>query len=120
MKHRSLCWKKLFPRPHKRPFFAHTWFSYFIYIRIVLNIHFVLLCFPEPAENENNAPAATTETENTATTETENTAKEETVERENVDNLTDDKNESSEFVNSQGVTFKPTAETVDDSGCVHK
>jgi hypothetical protein len=33
---------------------------------------------------------------------------------ENDENV--DKNESSEFVNSQGVTFKPTAETVDDSG----
>ena len=29
---------------------------------------------------------------------------------------TEDKGESSEFVNSQGVTFKPTAETVDDAG----
>ena len=35
---------------------------------------------------------------------------------ENVDKENVDKNESSEFVNSQGVTFKPTAETVDDSG----
>ena len=68
-------------------------------------------CFSEPVENENNAPDAAVETENTS--------KEETVERENVENSTDDKNESSEFVNSQGVTFKPTAETVDDSGCVH-
>ena len=29
---------------------------------------------------------------------------------------TEETTESSEFVNSQGVTFKPTAETVDDAG----
>ncbi len=68
-----------------------------------------MICFTEPIENENTAPVANVETENVT--------KEENVERENVDNSTDDKNESSEFVNSQGVTFKPTAETVDDSGC---
>jgi len=36
------------------------------------------------------------------------------VESEKVE--TEEKSESSEFVNSQGVTFKPTAETVDDAG----
>jgi hypothetical protein len=67
----------------------------------------------EEAKEENNVEAEKVETsiENNVEKELVDTVSETHVEKEE-----STEEEKSEFVNSQGVTFKPTAETVDDCG----
>ncbi len=67
----------------------------------------------EEAKEENNVEAEKVETsiENNVEKEQVDTVTETHVEKEE-----STEEEKSEFVNSQGVTFKPTAETVDDCG----